>query len=67
MNKIIGIILVVVGVFLFIQGHNVSQSVNSQVKNLFTGTHVDQVQYYYLSGAVSAAVGLFLVFKPGKK
>ena len=55
MHKIIGAILLVVGVFLLFQGHDVSRSVNSQVKNLFTGSPTDQVTHYYLSGAICCA------------
>ena len=68
MNKIIGAILLVVGIFLLVRGHDISQSVNSQVKNLFTGSPTDKVTYYYAGGAVSCAAGfVFLFFLPCKK
>ena len=67
MNKMIGVILLVVGVFLLIRGHAISQSVNSQVKNLFTGSSSNQVMYYYVGGAVGCAVALVELFCPGKK
>ena len=67
MHKIIGAILLVVGVFLLIRGHDISQSINSQVKNLFTGSPSDQVMYYYLGGAVCCAVGVVELFRPSKK
>lgn len=67
MNKIIGAILLVVGVFLLVRGHDMSQAVNSQVKNLFTGSPTDKVMYYYLGGAICAAVGAVMVFSGSAK
>ena len=67
MHKIIGAVLLVVGVFLLIRGHDIAQSVNSQVKNLFTGSPTDKVMYYYLGGAVCCAVGIVELFRPSKK
>ena len=67
MHKIIGAVALVAGVFLLIRGHDISQSVNSQVKNLFTGSPTDKVTYYYVGGALCCAVGLVGLFKPFKK
>jgi uncharacterized membrane protein len=68
MNKIIGVVLLVVGVFLLVRGHDISQSVNSQVKNLFTGSPTDKVTYYYVGGAICCAAGVvFTFFLPSKK
>ena len=68
MNKIIGVILLVLGAYLLVRGHDISQSVNSQVKNLFTGSPTDKAVQYYLGGAISCAVGCVLVFfLPSKK
>ncbi len=67
MHKIIGVALVVAGVYLLMQGHDMSRSVNSQVKNLFTGAPDKQVTYYYLGGALCCAIGLVEFFRPEKK
>ncbi len=68
MNKIIGVILLVAGIFLLVRGHDISQSVNSQVKNLFTGSPTDKVVYYYVGGAICCAAGfVFAFFLPSKK
>lgn len=58
MYKIIGLVLLVVGVYLLIRGHDISRSVNSQFKDLFTGSPSAKVTYYYLGGAICGAVGL---------
>ena len=62
MHKIIGVILLVVGVFLLIQGHDLSRSVSSHFKDLFTGSPSAKVTYYYLGGAICCAVGLVTTF-----
>ena len=64
MNKLIGLICLAVGIVLLFWGHNVAQAVNSQVKNLFTGSPTDKAMYLYIGGAVLCAVGVFqLVWK----
>lgn len=67
MHKIIGVVLLVAGVFLLIRGHDIARSVNSQFKDLFTGSPSSQVTYYYLGGAVCCVIGLVQLFRPGKK
>ena len=67
MHKVIGSVLLVAGLFLLIRGHDISQSINSQVKNLFTGTPVKHVIYYYVGGAACLAVGLAEIFRKSEK
>ena len=67
MHKIIGVILLVVGVFLLVQGHDFARSLNSQFRNLVTGSPDRRVTYYYLGGAICCAVGLVEFFRPEKK
>ena len=67
MNKIIGIIFVVVGIVLLVRGHNIAQSIDSQVKNIFTGTPTHEATCYYAGGVALCAIGLFQIFWPFKK
>jgi hypothetical protein len=62
-NKIIGIILLVVGVGLAYWGYRLSGGVGSQVTQAVTGSPTDRIMAFYIGGAVSLAVGLFLLFK----
>lgn len=62
-KKIIGIVLVVIGVGLAYWAYRMSGSVGSQVTQAVTGSPTDKVMTYYIGGAVSLAVGLFLLFK----
>jgi drug/metabolite transporter (DMT)-like permease len=66
MKKIIGIICLVLGVLLLVWGHNAAQSVDSQVKQVFTGSPTDRATYYYIAGTVLGLFGLFQVFWPNK-
>lgn len=61
--KIIGLILVVTGVGLAIWGHQLSGSFESQMTQAFTGSDTDKVMTYYIAGAASFVVGLFLFAK----
>jgi len=66
MKKIIGVISLVLGVLLLVWGHKISQSVNSQFHELFTGTPTDRATYYYIAGVALGIFGLFQILWPGK-
>ncbi|MEX6504489.1 DUF3185 family protein [Pseudomonas zhanjiangensis] len=61
--KIIGIVLVVLGVGLSIWGYQLSGSVESQITQAFTGSDTDRVMTFYIAGAASLVVGVYLVAK----
>jgi uncharacterized membrane protein len=62
MQKIFGIICLIVGVALLLKGHDVARSVDSQIKNIFTGSPAHNVSYYYFGGVVLCAAGLTQIF-----
>lgn len=62
-KKILGIVLIVVGVSLAIWGFQMSDSVGNQVTQSLTGSSSDAVMYRYVGGAVSFAVGIYLFLK----
>jgi len=66
MQRIIGVICLVIGVLLLVWGHDITQSVDSQVKQLFTGAPTDRATYYYVAGTALALFGLFQIFWPKK-
>jgi hypothetical protein len=66
MQKAIGVACLVVGVLLLVWGHNISQSVGSQVKEAVTGSPVDRAMYFYIGGAVLSIFGMFRIFWLGK-
>jgi len=58
--KIIGLVLVVIGIGFAVWGYQLSSSVGSQVTQAVTGSDTDKVMTYYIMGAVSFVVGIFL-------
>ena len=62
-SKIIGLILVVLGIGFAVWGFQMSGSVGSQVTQAVTGADTDKVMTYYILGAVSFVVGIYLFFK----
>ena len=62
-RKIIGIVLAIVGAGLAIWGYRLSGGFGSQVTQAFTGSPADKVMVFYIGGAASLAVGLFLLLK----
>jgi hypothetical protein len=62
-TRIIGIVLVVIGLGLAFWGYRSSGSFGSQVSQALTGSATDKVMILYISGAVSLAVGLYFLIK----
>jgi len=62
MQLAIGVVCLVVGVLLLVWGYNISRSVTSQLKEVFTGSPTDRAMYFYVGGVVLAVFGLFQVF-----
>lgn len=61
--KIIGLVLVVVGVGFAVWGFQLSDSLESQLTQAVTGSETDRVMTYYIFGAVSSIVGFYLLIK----
>ena len=62
-TKIVGIVLLSVGAGLAIWGYQLSGSVGSQITQAVTGAHTDRVMTYYIMGAASLVVGIYLFAK----
>lgn len=61
--KILGIVLVVAGLGLAFWGYQSSGSVGSQLSQAVTGSPTDKILAFYIGGAVSFVVGLYLLLK----
>jgi len=61
--KIVGIVLLLVGAGLAFWGYRLSGGFGSQITQAVTGSPTDKIMAFYIGGAVSAVVGLFLLFK----
>ena len=62
-NKIIGIVLLVVGIGIAFWGYQMSGSLSGQLTKAFSGAPTDKVMMMYIGGAVCVALGLFMTAK----
>jgi hypothetical protein len=61
--KVVAIVLVVLGIGLAFWGYRLSGGFGAQLSQAVTGSPTDRIMAFYIGGAVSLAVGLFLLFR----
>lgn len=61
-QKLVGVVLLVVGAVLLYFGYQSSQSVGGQITESLTGRFTDETMWYLIGGAAAAAAGAFLTF-----
>jgi Protein of unknown function (DUF3185) len=59
-QRILGIVLLIVGIVLFIFGMNASHSFADQAKNTFTGRFTQETSWYIFGGLALGLVGLLM-------
>lgn len=62
-NRLVGIVLLVLGVVLLYFGWQASQSVTEQVTESLTGNFTDGTMWYIIGGAISLAAGAFMLLR----
>jgi uncharacterized membrane protein len=60
-QRILGIVLLVVGVAVLIFGLNASHSVADRLSNTFTGRFTEATTWYIIGGAACGLLGLLMV------
>jgi hypothetical protein len=60
-QRILGIVLLVVGVGVLIYGVNASHSLADRVSDTFTGRFTEATTWYIIGGAAAGLLGLLLV------
>lgn len=60
-QRLVGLVLLVIGIVVLIMGFNASHSVADQVSNTFTGRFTHATTWYILGGIASALVGAVMV------
>jgi len=65
-KKLMGMVLLGVGIVLLVMGYNAGQSVGSQFKQAFTGSMTDKATLLYLGGAIATAIGAYFTFMTRK-
>lgn len=63
MMKIIGIVLIVIGIGLAIWGFQLSSSIGSEITKAVTGSDTNKVVGLYILGAIGFVVGLYIFIK----
>ena len=61
--KIISLVLLVVGIGLAYWGYQMSDSLGSQLNTAINGSPTDKVMMFYIGGAVSFVIGLYLFIR----
>lgn len=61
-TKLVGVVLLVVGIGLLYFGYQSTQAVSNQVAETLTGRFTDETMWYLIGGAAAAAAGAFLTF-----
>ncbi len=61
-SKLLGIVLLVVGIGLLYFGYQSTQSLGGQVTETLTGRFTDETMWYLIGGAAATAAGAFLTF-----
>jgi hypothetical protein len=67
MQRIIGVISLAIGVMLLVWGHNMAESIGSQVKQAFTGAPTDRTTYFYIGGTALTLYGVFQIIWSWKR
>jgi len=62
-NKMIGIVLLVIGVIALYFGFNASNSPMEEMTEAFTGKYSDQTMLYLVGGAVAGIAGFVMLFR----
>lgn len=60
LQRIVGIVLVAIGVVLLVIGMNASHSPADRWSNFFTGHFTDNTMWYIVGGIASAVLGVLL-------
>ena len=60
-QRILGVVLLVVGVALLVIGMNASHSVSDQVSHTFTGRFTQATTWYIVGGIASAVLGALMM------
>lgn len=67
MGRILGVVLLVVGVILLVLGFNAKDSLASNVSETVTGNPTDSAVWYLVLGAAAAIGGLLLAARGLKR
>ena len=62
MRKGVGVACIIIGVLLFVKGHDIGGSFASRMKEAFEGVPLEASLHLYLAGTLFGLLGLLLIF-----
>jgi uncharacterized membrane protein len=65
-QRIVGVICLIIGIILLIRGHQMAQSIGSQVQQVFTGAPTNRSTYFYIAGIALTIFGASQIVWPAK-
>lgn len=65
-NRIIGIVLIIIGGGLLFFGFQATESLTEQVHETFTGRFTEETTWYLLGGGAALIVGLIMALRGGR-
>jgi hypothetical protein len=60
-QRLVGVVLLVVGIILLYFGWQASESLGDQITRTFTGRFTNDTMWYLIGGAAAAVAGVFLL------
>ena len=66
LQRLLGLVLLVVGAFVLIMGIRATDSFGSQFSRFFTGSPTDRAVWLTLGGAVIIIAGAAMALRPGR-
>jgi LPXTG-motif cell wall-anchored protein len=66
-RRILGFVLLAIGILVFAVGLNASNSLTDQVSNAFLGRFTEATTWYMIGGIASALVGLLLLLTGSRR
>jgi len=67
MNRVLSLVLLIVGCVLVIYGISASQSFSSDVSRFFTGSPTDKTMWLLIGGIVAAILGIGGMLRGGNR
>lgn len=66
MQRVVGVICLIIGIVLLARGHDMAKSLGSQVQQVFTGAPSNRSTYFYIAGIALVILGASQIFWPAR-
>jgi uncharacterized membrane protein len=65
-QRVLGLICLVVGIILLVRGHDMAQSLGSQVNQIINGAPSNRATYFYIAGVALTIFGVSQLIWPAR-